>query len=1481
MTNPFNQPPLILKGVWLTCILGCILVFNSGMQSQPILQPTPKTNSSPKKLLQLPVSALNQLDSLPITFEKNIGQADSRARFLTRSASGTVFFTPTEATVLVRPTHHSNSHPNTPASVAQKQPAQIVQIQFKNARPSTNLRGINQLSARSNYFIGNDRAQWKPDVPHFESICYQEIYPGIDLVFYGNQRHLEFDFQLSPGSNPQDIKLAFNGAQNLRLNSTGDLIITTQSGQLLQHKPVVYQAINSGKTFVDGSYIILPSGEVGVQVGDYSPEYPLIIDPILSYATYLGGTGYDQCNDIAVDSSGNIILTGYTTSLQFPVGNPTQSTHFPTDEVFVTKLNPTGTTLIYSVYLGGTNTNSSVTVDQGEAVAIDSTGNIYLTGETNSTDFPVTAGAIQPNLNGCCDSDVFITKLNAAGNQLLYSTYLGGDFGNEQGTDIAVDSAGAIYTVGFTNSLNFPVTPGAFQTTGGVAQNGGIIDGFVAKINPATSSLVYGTYLGGSNADKIEKMVLTSAGDVLLVGDTNSPNFPTKPGAYQPLPNGSCCNYDAFVAKLNSNGTDLVFSTYLGGATGNDFGTGIGVDSTGSILVGGYTGSTDFPVTSGVIQPTGGVNPVSGIYDGFVTRLNSSGSALAFSTYLGGSGTDQVLDLTVDSIGNAHMVGLTASPDFPLVDPLQPAFGGGAYDGFVAEIGSTGTTLVHSTYLGGSGNEIPWSVFVDASHNAFVGGTTTSVNFPTHTPYQASNQGGNDAFLVKISPCPVLSIQPAVLPAGVIGLGYNQNLSVTGGQSPYTFTISNGTLPAGLTLSAAGILSGTPFTVGTSQFTIQAQDGNQCRGNQSYTLTISCPSMTLNPTTLPGGASGSVYNQSLSATGGQQPYTFTISAGSLPVGLTLNSSGLISGVPLVAGTAQVSIQAQDTTGCVGSRTYILTVACPAATIIPATLPTAMVGTGYQEMLTVSGGQIAFTFDLVNGVLPSGVTLSSTGQLSGTPTQSGSFPFTVRATSESCCTYLQPFVLEVQFVPTIDPTPDGGFSPLLNGDVIALGIQPDGKWVIGGSFTQVNGQPRAYIVRLNPDGSVDTSFADSGLNGSVRKLIILPDGKILIGGDFNQAGGFTRVQLARLNANGTADPTFQAPVLADGNGGFITFARQTDGKIVVGGGFSQAEGQPHAGLIRLTTNGAVDTTFNPQVLRPGFIPLVWTIAIQSDSKIVIGGDFSLVNYEGRQNIARLNSNGTLDTTFTASSNARVYALALQPDKKILVGGVMSVLSGQAVINLGRLNSNGTPDSGFLPSANASVNTMVVQTDGKILVGGFFNIANGDFRNYIMRLNGDGTADNTFINPGLNGYVWGLGLEPNGKIVAGGGFTQVGSLNQKYLVRFVSPSTPTQELIIAPGGTSVTWNRSGNGPDVWRTYFELSTNGGATYSLLGQGTRIGTSTNWQLTGLNLPSGAPFLIRARGVTISGETNGSGGLIQQIQASTSGKPDLPGREK
>ncbi|MBI4750696.1 MAG: SBBP repeat-containing protein [Acidobacteria bacterium] len=1409
-----------------------------------------------------------------------MGQADSRAKFLTRSASGTVFFTPKEATVLVRPTDHLASQANTPASVTQKQPAHIVQIQFKNAQSSTRLFGINQLSARSNYFIGNNRAQWKPDVPHFESICYQEIYPGIDLVFYGNQRHLEFDFQLSPGSNPQNIKLMFNGAQNLALNSNGDLVITTQSGQLLQQKPIVYQAINSQRTVVDGNYIILPSGEVGFQLGNYAPEYPLIIDPILSYATYLGGTGYDQCNDIAVDSSGNIVLTGYTTSLQFPFGNPTQSTHFPTDEVFVTKLNPTGTTLIYSVYLGGTNTNSSVTVDQGEAVAIDSTGNIYLTGETNSTDFPVTPGAIQPNLNGCCNSDIFITKLNAAGNQLLYSTYLGGDFGNEQGTDIAVDSAGAIYTVGFTNSLNFPITPGAFQTTGGVAQNGGIIDGFAVKLNPTTSSLIYGTYLGGANADKIEKMVLTSTGEILLVGDTNSPNFPTKPGAYQPIPNGSCCNYDAFVAKLNSNGTDLVFSTYLGGATGNDFGTGIGVDPTGNILVGGYTGSTDFPVTSGVIQPTGGVNPISGIYDGFVTRLNSSGSALAFSTYLGGNGTDQILDLTVDSIGNAHMAGLTASSNFPLVDPLQPEFGGGAYDGFVAEIGSTGTTLVHSTYLGGSGNEIPWSVCVDTSQTTLVGGTTTSVNFPTHTPYQASNQGGNDAFLVKISPCPTLDFQPSILPTGIIGLGYNQSLSVTGGQSPYTFTVLNGTLPAGLALSTIGVISGTPSAIGTSQFTVQVQEGNQCRGSQTYTLTISCPSISLSPTTLPGGASGSTYNQSLSASGGQQPYTFTISAGSLPAGLTLNPTGLISGIPLVAGTAQVSIQVQDAMGCVGSQTYPMAVTCPAATILPATLPTGTVGTTYTETLTVSGAQLPFTFDLVNGVLPTGVTLSPTGQISGLPTQGGNFSFTVRATSESCCTYLQPFTLEVEVVPTIDPTPDIGFNPGLNGEVVALGIQPDGKWVIGGSFTQVNGQPRAHIVRLNPDGSVDTSFADPGLNGTVRKLILLPDGKILIGGDFNQAGGFTRVQLARLNANGTADPTFQAPVLANGNGGFITFARQVDGKIVVGGGFSQAEGQPHAGLVRLTSNGGVDTTFNPQVLSPGFIPLVWTIALQSDGKIVIGGDFSLVNYEGRQNIARLNSNGTLDTTFTAYSTARVYVIAIQPDKKILVGGVMAVLSGHPVINLGRVHLNGSPDTGFQPAANASVHTMVVQTDGKILVGGFFNIANGDYRNYIMRLNSDGAADNTFIDPGLRGHVWGLGLEPNGRIVAGGGFTQVGSFNQKYLVRFASPSTPAQELLIAPNGTSVTWNRSGNGPDVWRTYFEVSTNGGTTYSLLGSGTRIGTSTNWQITGLNLPIGTSFLIRARGFTISGETNGSSGLIQQIQESTFGRTDLPRRE-
>jgi len=814
--------------VFLTLICGAalVLLLDNGMTKET-LQPA-KTDASHPQV----VAAYGKL---PLAFEINKGQTDSQVKFLSRGSGYTLFLTGREAVLEVRkpsgfrpqgpgitdpkywtgnPTQRRSAPARPPDSRIrlldlgllpidlhpsamgisrvpnpQLQTTAVMRIKLEGANSAAKVVGAEELPGRSNYFLGRDPRKWRTGVANYAKVRYKDVYPGVDVVYYGNQGKLEHDFVVSPGADPAAINLAIEGAGSLRLDHDGNLVAQLNSGDMVLRKPTVYQPGNPNSEIqnpksVDGRFVLLADNRIGFEVGIYDKTKPLIIDPVLTYSTYLGGNGHDSGWGIAVDTAGNAYVTGMTSSSDFPTVNPLQPGFGGGYDVFVSKLNAAGSALVYSTYLGGSDD------DFGSGIAVDTTGNAFVTGSTASLDFP-TANPLQGAYGGG-SIDAFVSKLNPTGSALVYSTYLGGT-GYDYGDSIVVDTAGNAFIAGSTSSPDFP-TVNSLQSAFG----GGPYDAFVAKFNPAGSALVYSTYLGGTGEDDGTSIALDGAGNAYLTGLTSSPNFPTAhpmQGAFGGGP------YDAFVAKFNPAGSALVYSTYLGGS---DFDTGVGiaVDAAGSAYVTGGTASTNFP-TATPLQGS-----LLGSKNAFVAKLSSTGSALVYSTYLGGKYWDVGYGIAVDAAGNAYVTGLTGSSDFPTINPLQPSLGGG-YDAFVSKFNAAGSALIYSTYLGGSNDDMNLGFAADSTGNAFVTGYTQSADFPTAKPLQANLVGspsvGLDAFVAKISPAPGL-----VLSSNSLSFG-SQNVSSTSAEQSVTLTN-----PGDGLLSVTGIAVSGDFTLATT-----------------------------------------------------------------------------------------------------------------------------------------------------------------------------------------------------------------------------------------------------------------------------------------------------------------------------------------------------------------------------------------------------------------------------------------------------------------------------------------------------------------------------------------------------------------------------------------------------------------------------------------------------------------------------------------
>jgi hypothetical protein len=661
------------------------------------------TNKTVNKNVQIDAA----YGKLPLSFEANVGQTDSQVDFLSRGSGYSLFLTPQGAVLSL--------------SQGDKKENKTLHMDLVDVNTSEG-QGVDELSGKSNYLVGNDESKWKRDIAQYSKVKYSDIYPGIDLVYYGNQRQLEYDFIVAPGADPKNVKLGFTGADKITVNTKGELVIKMGNGELKLNKPLTYQEKNGVKKEIASSYAI-KDNQIAFNVGEYDKTQALVIDPVLEYSTYLGGNNTDTAWSLVVDSQGNTYISGSTISTNFPTVNAFQSTFgggFGGD-IFVTKLNSSGSALVYSTYIGGNNS------ELGLDIAVDASGSAYVAGRTSSTNFP-TVNPIQSSLNG--GGDIFILKLSNTGSSLDYSTYLGGsNFETAEG--IAVDVNDNAYVSGSTGSTNFP-TVNPIQ---GAQQNG---DAFVTKINPAGSAMVYSTYLGGSSSEGSEDIKVNSQGEAFVTGNTNSTNFPTV-NPIQATPQDAS---EGFITKINASGSAFVYSTYLGG---NDFDNfrRIAIGSDDSIYVTGGTRSTNFPLMNPIQSTFGG-----GSLDVFITKLNSSGSALVYSTYLGGIGSDFGWGLDVDSIGNAYVTGETQSGDFPLADAIQSSYAGNE-DGFVAKLNPQGSALIYSTYLGGSQQDTSYGIASDSNGNAYVAGATISSNFPLANPFDAS-LAGQDAFVAKI-----------------------------------------------------------------------------------------------------------------------------------------------------------------------------------------------------------------------------------------------------------------------------------------------------------------------------------------------------------------------------------------------------------------------------------------------------------------------------------------------------------------------------------------------------------------------------------------------------------------------------------------------------------------------------------------------------------------------------------------------------------
>ncbi len=805
--------------------------------------------------------AQTQDKSLPLFFFRNAGLTNSEIRFIVETPELRAGFRNNSVTFQTQGMH--------------------VQLQFAGASPNAHIEASDLIgdgvTGKANFMIGDDASRWSTGLATYRKITYRGLYAGIDMNYGGNTRRIKSEFIVAPGADANQIRLEYGDVDFVNIDAAGDLVVGSDAGELREAAPEIYQDSNAGRVHVSGRYRRLDERTVGFEIGAYDPSKPLIIDPTISYSTYLGGTGMGSVTGVAVDTAGNLYVTGWTEALNFPIVGAVQVSSGGGVDAFVVKLNAAGTSIIYATYIGG---NSD---DRAAAIAVDAAGEAYVTGSTASSNFPKVS-SLRSTLGG--GRDAFVLKLNAVGNTMLFSTLLGGA-SNDWGTAIAVDASGNAYIAGDTLSTDFPISSPA------QAANGGLQDAFVTKLSSA-GAMVFSTYLGGAGNEHAGGIAVGSGGVVYVAGGTFSTNFPVA-GAIQAANGGG---QDAFVTKFAANGASLVYSTYLGGGGGTvaspEQANGIAVDASGNAYITGVTNSSNFPVTGGSFQ---GV--FRGVQDAFVTKINPAGNGFVYSTYLGGTSFDWANGIAVDGSGNAYVAGYTSSQDFPTVTGVQAAFNG-KYDAFVSELNAAGNGLSFSTFFGGTDSDEANAIALDANGNIFAGGQTASFNLPLAAAIQPSNTGGSTGWVARLG----VTAPPIQVPA----VGTVSPASGTGNVVTFTATFTH---PAG-----AAALTNVAILVNASASTSYGCFITYVPAQSQFTIANDVATSGSTPV-IPGGGSAANSQCSLIGTGSSVSLS----------GTTLTMTISLTFANGFAGNKTVYLWAQDAnvnTGWISKGTWAAT-----------------------------------------------------------------------------------------------------------------------------------------------------------------------------------------------------------------------------------------------------------------------------------------------------------------------------------------------------------------------------------------------------------------------------------------------------------------------------------------------------------------------------------------------------------------------------
>jgi Beta-propeller repeat/Cep192 domain 4/Abnormal spindle-like microcephaly-assoc'd, ASPM-SPD-2-Hydin len=940
---------------------------------------------------------------LPLSFEANRGQAPAAVKYLTRGAGYTLYLTRDEA-VLALASAAEDRFTGRHAGRGAGHPVRPVDIRMRleGANREATVKGTGRLPGRANYFIGNDPKAWRTGIPTYAQVVYGNIYPGVDLVYYGRAGRLEYDFRLNPGAAAHSVGLSLAGVEVARVTADGDLELRLPGGEVKFRKPVAYQTDSSGaRRYVAARYRLERSAAGGANgavrvsfaLEAYNHSRALVIDPALSFSSYLGGAGADSAAGVGVDAASNVYVTGAVTSLDFPVSGAYQAACGSTStcaDAFVTEISADGTSQVYSTYLGGSSS------DAGAGIAVDASGEAFVTGNTNSTDFPTTAGSRQTvNAGGV---DAFVTKLAPGGATLVYSTYVGGK-GDDYGYGIALDASGESYVVGSTTSADFPVTITAFQTKKSNAVDRTDTDAFLDVLPPsgATRS-VYTTYLGGTGNDVAYGVAVDGVGNAYVTGQTAATDFPVSSDAFQPALSGGT---DAFVAEFApgmSGDASLIYSTYLGG-NGNDSGKGIAVDAAGNAYVAGSTASTNFPATGGAFQGNNG-----GGTDAFVSEVTAGGAALTYSTYAGGSNNDAAAAIALDAAGDAFVTGNTTSTDFPTHSAVQAACNTastGCDDAFVLELAPGGASATYSTFLGGSAHDTGAGIALDAAGNAYVAGATNSIDFPvTPGAFQVacgSTAACGNAFVAKFGPSAALQVLPSLVPFGVQTVG-----TVS---APQTVTVTN---ESGATVTFTNISASSGYGVDTASTTCGPSNplADQASCLIGVTFSPAAAGQQAGTLTLADDAAGSPQTVMLSGIGVTSVATLAptsvafgnqfVGTSSAPQSVTLTNAAAtplaISNIGVTAGSAFSETNNCGSTLAADKSCVISVVFSPAATgSASATLTVndaasgspqtaSLTGTGVSSAVSLSATTLNFGSQIVKtaSATPQSVSVTNSG-----------------------------------------------------------------------------------------------------------------------------------------------------------------------------------------------------------------------------------------------------------------------------------------------------------------------------------------------------------------------------------------------------------------------------------------------------------------------------------------------------------------------